>query len=73
MILEEFDNNRNAVLNPNTFHKPLDNMPKTCVSFFSKTMSTTILLISFLISLAIGETIKISMSDSIVNLYFSSS
>ena len=38
MILEEFDNNRNAVLNPNTFHKPLDNMPKTCVSFFSKTI-----------------------------------
>ncbi len=38
MLLEEFDNNRIAMLNPDTFHKPLDNMPKTCVSFFSKTI-----------------------------------
>lgn len=38
MLLEEFDSNRIAMLNPDTFHKPLENMPKTCISFFSKTI-----------------------------------
>lgn len=38
MLLEEFDNNKIAILNPDTFHTPLPNMPKTCVSFFSKSI-----------------------------------
>ena len=38
MILEEFDINKTAIINPDTFKKPLDNMPKTCVSFFSKSI-----------------------------------
>ena len=36
MLLEEFDENRNAILNPDVFQKKIENMPKTCVSFFSK-------------------------------------
>lgn len=37
MILEEFDEEKTAVLNPEHFIKKLDGMPKTCVGFFSKT------------------------------------
>lgn len=38
MLLEEFDETKKAVINPEHFHKKLDNMPKTCVSFFSKSI-----------------------------------
>lgn len=38
MLLEEFDNNRKAVFNPDTFNDLLEEMPKTCVSFFSKSI-----------------------------------
>ena len=38
MLLEDFDNNKTAVLNPEHFHSKMDNMPKTCVSFFSKSI-----------------------------------
>ena len=38
MLLEEFDRNKKAILNPDTFHKVLPEMPKTCVSFFSKSI-----------------------------------
>ena len=38
MLLEEFDNNKKAIFNPDTFHKELPEMPKTCVSFFSKSI-----------------------------------
>ena len=38
MILEEFDEEKTAVLNPEHFVKQLDGMPKTCVGFFSKTV-----------------------------------
>ena len=38
MILEEFDINPKAVFNPDTFHDILGEMPKTCVSFFSKSI-----------------------------------
>ena len=34
MILEEFDKSKNAVLNPEHFHKPIKNIPKTCIGFF---------------------------------------
>lgn len=36
MILEEYDKNKVAVLNPWDFHSKNKNFPKTCVSFFSK-------------------------------------
>lgn len=38
MILEEFDKSKNAVLNPEHFHKPIKNIPKTCIGFFSKSV-----------------------------------
>lgn len=38
MILEEFDENRNAILNPETFHKKVEGMPKTAVCFFPKSL-----------------------------------
>lgn len=38
MLLEEFDKNRNAVINPEAFHEVMEEMPKTCVSFFSKSI-----------------------------------
>ena len=38
MLLEEFDNNETAILNPNNFYNKIDNFPKTCLSFFSKTL-----------------------------------
>ena len=36
MLLEEFDSNKKAILNAEDFHEKLPEMPKTCVSFFSK-------------------------------------
>ena len=38
MILTEFDDNPRAIINPDTFHPILKEMPKTCVSFFSKSI-----------------------------------
>ena len=38
MLLEEFDDSKTAVLNPEHFVKKLENMPKTCIGFFSKTV-----------------------------------
>lgn len=38
MLLEEFDNNKIAILNPEDFHEKMEDMPKTCVSFFSKSI-----------------------------------
>ncbi len=38
MLLEEFDNNKKALFNPDTFNDLLEEMPKTCVSFFSKSL-----------------------------------
>ena len=38
MILDEFDKNRKAVINPEDFHSPTEDFPKTCVSFFSKSV-----------------------------------
>ncbi len=38
MILEEFDKNRIAVFNPDTYSKKLDDCPELCVSFFSKSL-----------------------------------
>lgn len=38
MLLEEFDKNKRAIFNPDTFHEVLKEMPKTCVSFFSKSL-----------------------------------
>lgn len=38
MILEEFDNNRNAVFNPDTYSIKIENCPALCVSFFSKSI-----------------------------------
>lgn len=38
MLLEEFDPNKSALFNPADFRKPMTEMPKTCVSFFSKSL-----------------------------------
>ena len=38
MLLEEFDSEKNAIFNPTTLNQKLPNMPKTCVSFFSKSI-----------------------------------
>ena len=38
MILEEFDEEKTAILNPEHFIKKFVGMPKTCVGFFSKTV-----------------------------------
>ena len=43
MILEEFDESRSAIINPENIHKPIANMPKTCVSFFSKSLMNLVL------------------------------
>jgi len=44
MLLEQFDKNKNAIINPEHFHKQkLENMPKTCVGFFSKSVMDIIL------------------------------
>ncbi len=36
MLLELYDNDKNAIINPSVFHGQIKNFPKTCVSFFSK-------------------------------------
>lgn len=38
MLLEEFDKNKKAVINPDTFHSKIPGFPKTCLSFFSKSI-----------------------------------
>ena len=38
MLLEEFDNDKNAIIDPTTRNKNIVGMPKTCVSFFSKSI-----------------------------------
>ena len=38
MLLEEFDNNKDAIINPTIRNKKMKVMPKTCVSFFSKSI-----------------------------------
>ncbi|MBQ7327748.1 MAG: nucleoside phosphorylase [Clostridia bacterium] len=38
MLLTEYDQTKRAMINPDLFHKPLANMPKTCVTFFSKSV-----------------------------------
>ena len=43
MLLEHYDDNKKAVSNPEFFHKPIANMPKTCVSFFSKSIMNLML------------------------------
>ena len=35
MLLTEFDTNRDAVINPDILHKPVENFPETVVSIFS--------------------------------------
>ena len=36
MILQEFDKNKDAVINPGMFNKKIENFPTTAVSFFSR-------------------------------------
>ena len=36
MLLEDFDNNKNAIINASTFYEKVDNFPETCVSIFSR-------------------------------------
>lgn len=38
MLLEEFDSEKNAIIDPTTRNKKMKSMPKTCVSFFSKSL-----------------------------------
>lgn len=38
MLLEEFDSEKNAIIDPTTRNKKMKSMPKTCVSFFSKSI-----------------------------------
>lgn len=38
MLLEEFDNCKSAVINPDMFHEKKKDFPKTCLSFFSKSI-----------------------------------
>ena len=42
MLLEEFDKNKNAVFNPDTYSSKVDNCPELCVSFFSKSIMNEI-------------------------------
>lgn len=35
MLLQEFDSERNAVINPDMVHKPIDDFPETVISIFS--------------------------------------
>lgn len=42
MLLEQFDNNKVAVLNPGVFQKKLEGFPKTAMSIFSKELMTEI-------------------------------
>ena len=43
MLLEQFDNNKNAMINPENFHTPIADMPKTCVGFFSKSLMNLVI------------------------------
>ena len=36
MILEEFDTNREAIINPHDLHDPIEGFPKVAVSCFSR-------------------------------------
>ena len=36
MLLIDYDNNKNALINPNSFYDKLDNMPKTAISIFNR-------------------------------------
>lgn len=38
MLLNEYDNSQEAVINPDLVHKPINGFPKTAVSIFSKTL-----------------------------------
>jgi len=38
MLLEEFDREKNAVINPTIIHKPVDGFPETVVSIFSHSL-----------------------------------
>ena len=43
MLLEEFDEEREAILNPEAVVRPLEGMPKVCVSCFSKKLMDEVL------------------------------
>ena len=36
MLLTEFDDNRQAIINPEALHEPLEGFPKIAVSCFSR-------------------------------------
>ena len=36
MLLEEFDANRQAIINPQDLHKPIEGFPKVVISCFSR-------------------------------------
>ena len=38
MLLTEFDMDRDAVINPDMIHKPVEGFPETVVSIFSHTL-----------------------------------
>lgn len=38
MLLQEYDNDKNAIINPDLVHKKISNFPKTALSIFSKTL-----------------------------------
>lgn len=38
MLLDEFDSTKKAIINPELFIEKVEGMPRTCVSFFSKTI-----------------------------------
>ena len=38
MLLTEFDHDRDAVINPDIVHKPVENFPETVVSIFHHTL-----------------------------------
>jgi len=42
MLLEEFDKNRKAVFNPDTYSNKIENCPELCVSFFSRSIMNEI-------------------------------
>lgn len=43
MLLEEFDNNKNAVINPSDFVKKIDNMPEVGIACFSSVLFNKII------------------------------
>ena len=54
MLLTQFDPNKNAVINPDIVHHPIDNFPETVVSIFSYHLFHTI--VDFLDGKIIAET-----------------